>query len=45
MGTNTDFSVTTANDSQPLTVVVKNFILDATGVLDLTLLRLQCNRH
>ena len=26
--------VSTTNDSQPLTVVIKNFSLDATGVLD-----------
>ena len=28
-------SLSTTNDSQPLTVVIKNFVLDATGVLDL----------
>ena len=27
--------LSTTNDSQPLTVVIKNFVLDATGVLDL----------
>ena len=32
---NIDFFVTTANDLQRLTDVVKNFILDATDVLDL----------
>ena len=35
------FSVTTANDSQLLTVVTKNFILDTADVLDPPLARLQ----
>ena len=29
-----EISVSTINDSQPLTVVTKIFVLDATGVLD-----------
>ena len=41
VGTNIDLFVTTANDSQPLTAVTKNFILDATDVLDPPLSRLQ----
>ena len=27
--------VSTTKDSQPLTIVIKNFVLDATGLLDL----------
>ena len=34
VGTKTDFFVTIANDSQPLIVVTKNFIQDATDILD-----------
>ena len=41
LGTKIDYFVTTANDSQPLTVVPKNFILDATDALDLSLSILQ----
>ena len=26
--------VSASNDTQPLTIVIKNFVLDATGVLD-----------
>ena len=32
--TKIDTFVSTTNDSQPLTVVMKYFVLDATGVLD-----------
>ena len=32
--TKMEIFVSLTNDSQPLTVVIKNFILDATGVLD-----------
>ena len=35
------FFVTTANDSQLLTVLSKNFILNATDMLDPTLSRIQ----
>ena len=38
------FFVITVSDSQPLTVVAKNFILDAADVLDLLLSRLQYDR-
>ena len=39
------FFATTANDSQLLTIITKNFILDATDVLDPPLSRLQYYRH
>ena len=32
--TKMEIFVSTTNDSQPLTVVIKRFVLDATGVLD-----------
>ena len=32
--TETEIFVSATNDSQPLTVVTKNFVLDAKGVLD-----------
>ena len=32
--TKMEIFVSTVNDSQPLTVVVKNFVLDVTDVLD-----------
>ena len=32
--TKMEIFVSTTNDSQPLTVVIKNFVLDATSVLD-----------
>ena len=32
--TKIEIFVSAINDSQPLTVVTKNFVLDATGVLD-----------
>ena len=32
--TKMEIFVSTVNDSQPLTVVIKNFVLDATDVLD-----------
>ena len=35
------FFVTTANDSQPLTVLPKKFILNATDMVDPTLSRIQ----
>ena len=38
------FFVTTANDSQLLTVVTKNFILEAAGALDAPQFRLQYDR-
>ena len=39
-----DFFVTTTNESQPVTAVTKNFILDAADVLDLALSKLQYDR-
>ena len=45
LGTKTDFCVTTANESQPQTVVTKNFILAATDVLDPRLSRLEYARR
>ena len=41
LGTKTDFYVTTGNDSQSLTVVTKNFILETADVLDPPLPSLQ----
>ena len=45
LGTKVNFFVITTNDSQPLTVVTKNFILEAADVLDLPLSRLQYDRR
>ena len=45
LGTKTDFCVTTANESQPETVVTKNFILAAAGVLHPHLSRLEYDRR
>ena len=43
--TKIDFFVTTANGFQPLTVATKNFILDATDVLNPILSRLQYDKR
>ena len=45
LGTKIDFFVTTANYSEPLTVVTKNFILRAADVLDPPLSRFQYDRR
>ena len=39
--TKMEIFVSTINDSQPLTVVTMNFVLDATGVLDVIVLTLR----
>ena len=43
--TKIEFFVTTTNESKALTVITKNFILDATVVLDPPLSRLQYDRR
>ena len=45
LGAKIDFFVTAANGSQLLTVVIKNFILEAADVLDPPLSRSQYDRH
>ena len=45
LGIKIDFFVTTANYSEPLTVVTKNFILRAADVLDPPLSRFQYDRR